>query len=100
MRHIIKTALTVGALAAGLAGVFAPTASASDEGYLDMARDRGVDIYDEDAAIEWGHRVCEDINDGWTPDQIAQALIANGKPVGDSFVMVAAATSQLCFGRG
>ncbi len=76
--------LTVGVVpAAGLLGVLnlAPSAHAvgGDDSFLAAIKSKGINYESPDTAIKSGHLVCDKLDSGEAPEQVANDIITNGK---------------------
>ena len=76
--------VTVGVVpAAGLLGVLnpAPTAHAAggDDSFLAAIKGKGINYESPDSAIKSGHLVCDKLDGGEAPEQVANDIIQGGK---------------------
>jgi Protein of unknown function (DUF732) len=69
--------------AAGLLGVLnlAPSAHAvgGDDSFLAAIKSKGINYESPDTAIKSGHLVCDKLDSGEAPEQVANDIIQNGK---------------------
>jgi hypothetical protein len=96
-KSIAGTVLAAGTLSiAAIVGAGAASADAVDDTYLTSLAQAGIPQIAPDRAILAGHAVCQNLDEGATPDQLIAAFVAKNvfaTPQQDEAMIVASMTA-------